>query len=250
MVDVALTAVSFVFPGGVRAVSDVTLTVAVGECLAVLGPSGCGKTTLLRLVAGLEVPTTGEVRVGGRIVSRVRPEDRNVALVPQVPAVYPHLSVRDNLGFGLMYRAVARDEIARRVKQVAAALDVAALLDRWPHQLSGGQRQRVVLGRALVRRPAVLLLDEPLGQLDVPLRAAVREEVTRLRKQFGMTTLWVTHDPVEATAAGDRQAEMESGLLVRVGESEKATTGNDPCQSLPEGPPTPLSTPGPNNLPP
>jgi multiple sugar transport system ATP-binding protein len=232
MAEVRLEAVSFVFPGGVRAVDGVSLLVAAGECLAVLGPSGCGKTTLLRLVAGLEEPTAGEVRVGGRVVSWVRPEDRDVGLVPQVPAVYPHLTARENLGFGLRFRAVAKDEAQRRVNEVAAALGLTELLGRLPHQLSGGERQRVALGRALVRRPAVLLLDEPLAHLDVPRRAAVRDEVIRLRKHFGMTALWVTHDPAEAAAAGDRVAEMDAGKLLRV---------------HPPGPPT--SSPAPSNSP-
>jgi ABC-type sugar transport system ATPase subunit len=214
MADVVLTAVSFTFPGGGRAVDGVSLAVPAGEGLAILGPSGCGKTTLLRLVAGLEFPTAGEVRVGGREVSRVRPEDRGVAIVPQVPVCYPQLSVRDNLGFALRFRPVAKDEAARRVKDVAAGLGLSELLDRMPHQLSGGQRQRVSLGRALVRRPAVLLLDEPLAHLDVPLRAAVRDAVTAYRKQYAMTTLWVTHDPAEADAAGDWVGEMEAGKLL------------------------------------
>src|SRR5262249_17970954 len=158
MADVSLERVSFVFPGGGRAVDGVSLRVAGGECVAVLGASGCGKTTLLRLVAGLEVPTAGEVRLGGRVVTEPRPEDRNVGLVPQVPAAYPQLSVRENLGFGLRFRAVPRDEADRRVKEVAAVLGLSGLLDRLPHQLSGGERQRVALGRAIVRRPAVLLL--------------------------------------------------------------------------------------------
>ena len=215
MADVALSGVSFAFPGGVRALNAVTLSVAAGECVAVLGPSGCGKTTLLRLVAGLDKPAAGEVRVGGRVVTDVRPEARGVGFVPQVPVAYPQLSVRANLGFALRFLPVPPDEAARRVADVAAALGLSDLLDRLPHQLSGGQRQRVSLGRALVRRPAVLLLDEPIAHLDVPLRAAVREYVTDFRRQYRTTVIWVTHDPAEANAAGDRVIEMDAGTILQ-----------------------------------
>ncbi|HUR54267.1 MAG TPA: ABC transporter ATP-binding protein [Gemmataceae bacterium] len=199
-----------VYPRGVRAVRDVTLAVAAGECVAVVGPSGCGKTTLLRLVAGLEVPTTGEVRLGGRIVTSIRPQDRDIALMSQGHALYPQLTVRENLAFGLRFRDVPRTEVEKRVGEMAEMLGLTPLLDRLPHQLSGGQQQRVALGRCAARRPAVLLLDEPLSHLDAPLRAGVRAEIVRVRKQFGMTAMWVTHDPDEARAVGERVVEMKA----------------------------------------
>ncbi len=190
------------------------MRVAGGECVAVVGPSGCGKTTLLRLVAGLDTPTGGKVEFAGRDVAKIRPHERDVAMAFQSPALYPQLTVSENLGFGARVRRVESGEVARRVAAVANAFGLSGLLARRPDQLSGGQRQRVALGRAVVRRPAVLLLDEPLAHLDAPLRAAVREELTRARRQFGMTTLWVTHDPDEAAAAADRVVAMASGRLV------------------------------------
>ena len=210
MPQITLNRVSKVYPGGVRAVGDITLSLAAGECVAVVGPSGCGKTTLLRLVAGLEEPTTGEVKIGGRVVTSVRPQDRDVALMCQVPALYPQLTVRDNLAFGLRFRHVPRIEIEKRVSEMAAMLGLSALLDRLPHQLSGGQARRVALGRCAVRRPAVLLLDEPLSHLDAPLRAGVRAEILRVRREFGMTAMWVTHDPHEARAVGERIVEIKA----------------------------------------
>jgi len=216
MADVRLTGVTKLYPGGVRAVDGVTLAVAAGGCLAVVGPSGCGKTTLLRLVAGLEEPTTGEVRVGGRDVARLPPQDRGVAIAFQSPALYPQLTARENLAFGLRVRGAGPAEVDSRVREAAELLGVADLLGRLPHELSGGQRQRVALGRALVRRPAVLLLDEPLAHLDAPLRARVRDGLTDARRRFGTTTVWVTHDPDEAAAVGDRVAEMDAGRVVRL----------------------------------
>ena len=216
MAGVRLDRVTKVYPGGVRAADGVTLSVADGECLAVVGPSGCGKTTLLRLVAGLEEPTAGEVRVGGREVSRVPPPGRDVAIVFQTPALYPQLTARENLAFGPRVRKADPAEIDRRVREAADLLGLADLLGRYPHELSGGQQQRVALGRALVRRPAVLLLDEPLAHLDAPLRKQVRDGVTQLRRRLGITAIWVTHDPDEATAVGDTVAEMEAGKVVRV----------------------------------
>ncbi len=223
MIDVSLTAVSKVYPTGVLAVADVSLHVLAGECVAVVGPSGGGKTSLLRLIAGLEDPTTGRICLAGRDVAQIRPQDRDVAMVFQTPALYPQLTVRDNLAFSLRIRRTPGRDVDQRVGEIACPLGLAELLDRRPNQLSGGQRQRVALGRALVRRPAVLLLDEPLSHLDTPLRAAIRDEITRTRKQFGMTALWVTHDPVEATEAADRVIEMRDGRVVAVpviGESE------------------------------
>lgn len=216
MADVRLNDVTLIYPGGVRAADGLTLAVADGECLAVLGPSGCGKTTLLRLVAGLEVPTAGDVRVGGRDVVRVPPQDRDVAIVFQAPALYPQLSAFENLAFGLRARKADAVEVDRRVREVAERLGLADVLGRRPHELSGGQQQRMALGRALVRRPAVLLLDEPLAHLDTPLKVRVREAVTAARRRFGTTALWVTHDPAEAAAVGDRVAEMAAGKVARL----------------------------------
>jgi ABC-type sugar transport system ATPase subunit len=216
MPDISLSRVWKVYPRGIRGVEDVTLAVAAGECLAVVGPSGCGKTTLLRLVAGLEEPTAGEVRLGGRAVLRIKPQHRGVAMAFQVPAVYPQMTVRENLDFAARMQKVAAAEIEKRVAEVAAGLELTDVLTRMPHELSGGQRQRVALGRCLVRRPDILLLDEPLSQLDAPLRAGVRSVVMAAHKQHGMTMLWVTHDPAEAAAVADRIAEMTGGRLLKV----------------------------------
>ncbi|WP_439621870.1 ABC transporter ATP-binding protein [Gemmata sp.] len=204
---------SLTYPPGVHALASVRLRVASGECVAVVGPSGGGKTTLLRLAAGLEPPTTGSVWHGSRRVSEIAPDARGVALAFQVPAVYPHLTAGENLAFPLRYHPVPTAEASRLVADVAAAFGLSELLGRKPHELSGGERQRVALGRCLVRRPAVLLLDEPLGQLDVPLRAAVREAILTRCRARGTTVLWVTHDPAEAAAVGDRVVEVRAGRL-------------------------------------
>jgi ABC-type sugar transport system ATPase subunit len=210
MGEIRFEGVSKVY-GGVRALDGVSLVVAPGEWLAVVGPSGGGKTTLLRLAAGLEAPTSGEVRLGGRVVTDIPPEERGVAMAFQVPALYPHSSVRENLAFPLRYHPAPDAE--RRIRDTAVSLELAELLDRMPHDLSGGQRQRVALGRCLVRRPAVLLLDEPLSQLDVPLRAAVREVILAACREWETTAMWVTHDPAEAAAVGERVVEMRGGRL-------------------------------------
>jgi multiple sugar transport system ATP-binding protein len=211
MSEVQFVSVSKTYATGVRAALGVSLAIAPGECVAVVGPSGGGKTTLLRLAAGLEEPTAGEVRLGGRIVTAIPPHERRVAMAFQVPALYPHLSVRENLGFGHRYQAIARAEGEARVTIAAEALEVADVLDRMPHELSGGQRQRVALGRCLVSRPAVLLLDEPLSQLDVPLRAAVRAVLVNHVIAFGTTVMWVTHDPAEARSVSKRVIEVREG---------------------------------------
>lgn len=212
--EIRFANVSKVYPGGVRAAEGVSLVVATGECVAVVGPSGGGKTTLLRLAAGLEEPTSGEVRLGDRIVSEIPAEARGVAMAFQVPALYPHLTVRENLAFPLRYRKVPPDEANRRAGDTALSLEIAPLLLRMPHELSGGQRQRVALARCLLGQPTVLLLDEPLGQLDVPLRAAVREVILRSCRERGTTVMWVTHDPDEAQAVANRVVEMRDGKLV------------------------------------
>ncbi|MFO0959814.1 MAG: ABC transporter ATP-binding protein [Isosphaeraceae bacterium] len=205
------------FGGGIEAVLGVDLAVRPGEFLVVVGPSGSGKSTLLRMVAGLEEPTTGEVRIDGRRVDRLPARDRDVALVFQEAALYPHLSAFENLAFGLRARKVPRDEVDRSVRSMAAALGLADLLDRRPSGLSGGERRRVALGRALVRRPRVFLLDEPLSNLDGPLRLALRDEILSAHRRVGTATVMVTHDQTEAMAMADRLAVMARGRIVQVG---------------------------------
>jgi ABC-type sugar transport system ATPase subunit len=212
MADVEFVSVSKTY-GGVRAADGVSFVVGAGECVAVVGPSGGGKTTLLRLAAGLEEPAAGEVRLGGRVVTAIPSQGRRVAMAFQVPVLYPQLTVRENLGFALRYQTVAVAEGQERVTIAAEALEVAGVLDRMPHELSGGQRQRVALGRCLVSRPAVLLLDEPLSQLDVPLRAAVRAVLVNHMIAFGTTVMWVTHDPAEARSVSKRRLWVEAGKL-------------------------------------
>jgi multiple sugar transport system ATP-binding protein len=234
MAEVTLDRVAKVFPNGVPAVRDLSLRLGDGELLVLVGPSGCGKTTTLRLIAGLEEPTQGTIAISGRIVNRCSPHDRDVAMVFQRPVLYPHLNVRGNLAFGgrLRYpisrlahwlrRATGPEqELAERVACVARTLGLANVLDRYPRQLSGGQQQRVALGRALVRRPAVFLLDEPLSNLDARLRGEMRRELHLLQRRLRATMIYVTHDPVEALALGDRVAVLEHGLLQQEGTPAK-----------------------------
>jgi len=216
MATVELEGVSKIYPGGARGVTDCTLRVEDGECVVVVGPSGCGKSTVLRLVAGLEEPTAGTLRIGGRVVNDVRPQDRNVAMVFQEYALYPHLTARRNLEFPLRMRGLPRADRERQVEHTAAMLDIGALLDRLPRQLSGGQRQRVAMGRALVRQPSVFLLDEPLSNLDPNLRVQVRAEIKELQRRTRTTMLYVTHDQVEAMTLGDRVAVLSAGRLQQV----------------------------------
>ncbi len=204
--------------GGTAAVKEVSLEIGDGEFMILLGPSGCGKSTTLRMVAGLESVSGGEVRIGGRRVNELAPRDRNIAVVFQSYALYPHMSVAENLAFGLKMHKLPRPEIERRVREVAAMLDIAPLLHRRPAALSGGQRQRVALGRALVREPAAFLLDEPLSNLDAQLRADMRLELVKLHRQLGATILHVTHDQVEAMTMGERICIMKEGRIVQVGE--------------------------------
>jgi multiple sugar transport system ATP-binding protein len=209
---------SFKGPRGesLRAVHDVSLKVADKELLALLGPSGCGKTTLLRLIAGLEEPDQGVICIDGKPVSGVAPKDRDIAMVFQNHALYPHLSVRENLAFGLKARGYPRQEIEARVGEAAQMLELSQCLERRPGELSGGQRQRVALGRAIVRRPKVFLFDEPLSNLDAPMRAQLRIEIARLHAQLGSTMLYVTHDQVEAMMLGDRIAVMREGVIQQI----------------------------------
>jgi len=216
MARVGFEAVEKIYPGGTVALADFSLEVADGELVALVGPSGCGKSTVLRLLAGLETPTRGVIRLDGRDVGDLPPRERNVAMVFQEYALYPHLTVRENLAFPLRMRRVPARERAERVTQVAALLSLSALLERWPRQLSGGERQRVAMGRALVREPAAFLLDEPLSNLDAKLRVQVRAEIAELRRRAPVTMLYVTHDQVEALTLGDRVAVLERGRLQQV----------------------------------
>jgi multiple sugar transport system ATP-binding protein len=206
--------------GETIAVSELSLAVEDGEFMVVVGPSGSGKTTALRLLAGLEALSSGSIRIGDRVVDDVAPRERDIAMVFQDYALYPQMSVRQNLAFGLKIRKLKRDEIRRRVDEAAGALDIAALLDRKPRELSGGQRQRVALGRALVREPQVFLMDEPLSNLDAKLRAQTRAEIRRLQRAVGTTTVYVTHDQVEAMTMGDRIAIMRDGVLEQCGDPD------------------------------
>jgi multiple sugar transport system ATP-binding protein len=203
--------------GAVPALRGVSLSVAGGELVAVVGPSGCGKSTLLSLVAGLDAPTAGVIRIDGRVVNELSPRERDVAMVFQSYALYPHMTVRKNLAFPLDVAGVPRREIASRVEEVAALLGLAPLLDRRPAALSGGERQRVALGRALVRRPRVFLLDEPLSNLDAALRLGVRAELKKLHERLGATFVYVTHDQAEAMTLADRIAVLRDGALEQVG---------------------------------
>ena len=217
MATLKLENVSNVYPDGTRATDGVSLEAADGEFIVVVGPSGCGKSTLLRMVAGLESATEGGVFIGGRRVNDREPAERDIAMVFQNYALYPHMSVRRNMSYGLKNRRVPKDEIARRVDEAAAKLGLAELLDRLPKQLSGGQRQRVAMGRAIVRRPRVFLFDEPRSNLDAKLRVRMRLEIRRLQRELGVTSLYVTHDQVEAMTLGDRLALMNAGKLAQIG---------------------------------
>jgi len=213
---IRLENVSKVYANGVRAVDDVSLEIAEGEFIVLVGPSGCGKSTLLRLIAGLETVTTGRVLIGDEDVTDVRPQDRDLAMVFQNYALYPHMTVAANLGFGLRLRKLPREERSRRVAEVAAKLGLEELLDRKPSELSGGQRQRVAMGRAIVREPKAFLMDEPLSNLDAKLRVTMRAELARLHEKLGVTTVYVTHDQVEAMTLGQRVALLRDGVLQQV----------------------------------
>jgi multiple sugar transport system ATP-binding protein len=217
MAEVAILDVTKEFPGGAIAVSHLSITAEDGEFLILVGPSGCGKTTALRMVAGLEEPTSGIIAIGDRVVTGISPKDRDVAMVFQNYALYPHMTVYRNLAFGLRQRKAPKAEIEHRVKEVTAMLGLEELLGRKPAQLSGGQRQRVAMGRALVREPKAFLLDEPLSNLDAKLRVQVRAELKRLHRRLGITTIYVTHDQVEAMTLGDRIVVMSGGELQQVG---------------------------------
>jgi multiple sugar transport system ATP-binding protein len=214
--EVEFSDVAKVFPDGTRAVSDLNLQTRDGEFMVLVGPSGCGKTTALRMVAGLEDISEGEIKIGDRIVNNMPSRDRDIAMVFQSYALYPHLTVYDNIAFSLRLRKERKQEIDKRVRDAARILDLEALLDRKPRALSGGQRQRVAMGRAIVRQPAAFLMDEPLSNLDAKLRVQMRAEISKLQRDIGVTTIYVTHDQVEAMTMGDRVAVMRRGELQQV----------------------------------
>ena len=217
MANVVLDRVSKDYPGGVTAVREACLDVADREFVALVGPSGCGKSTTLRMIAGLEEATRGDIRIDGRRVNDVPPRDRDLAMVFQNYALYPHMTVAENLSFGLRLRRVPRDEIDRRVRETAALLGIADLLGRRPRALSGGQRQRVALGRAIVRRPRAFLFDEPLSNLDARMRVQMRVEISRLHRRLDATMIYVTHDQIEAMTMGDRVVVMKDGVIHQAG---------------------------------
>ncbi len=217
MADVSFQKVTKEFPGATLAVKELSLDIPDGEFMILVGPSGCGKTTALRLVAGLETATAGAITIAGRNVTHLSPRDRDIAMVFQNYALYPHMSVQRNLAFGLRQRRVPRDEVERRVADMSAMLGLDGLLRRRPAQLSGGQRQRVAMGRALVREPKAFLLDEPLSNLDAKLRVQMRAELKRIHQRLRITTIYVTHDQVEAMTLGDRLAVISAGELQQVG---------------------------------
>ena len=216
MARVQLEQVSKVYPGDVQAVAPMDLDIAHGEFTVLVGPSGCGKSTTLRMIAGLEDATAGTIRIGGRVVNNVEPRDRNIAMVFQSYALYPHMTVEANLAFGLKMRKLSREEITSRVGEAAKVLGIADLLHRKPRALSGGQRQRVALGRAIVRDPDVFLFDEPLSNLDAKMRVQMRTEIARIHYRLGSTMIYVTHDQTEAMTLGQRIVVMKDGVVQQV----------------------------------
>ena len=216
MATVTLENVNKVYDNGFQAIYDLSLDIVDGEFLVLVGPSGCGKSTALRMIAGLEEITSGEMRIGDRVVNDVEPKDRDIAMVFQNYALYPHMSVAENIGFALKLAKVSKEEITERVNRAAEILELTTYLDRKPGQLSGGQRQRVAMGRAIVRQPAAFLMDEPLSNLDAKLRVQMRAEIASLQRELGVTTFYVTHDQVEAMTMGDRVAVIKDGVLQQV----------------------------------
>jgi multiple sugar transport system ATP-binding protein len=220
MADVIFNEVEKIYPNGFHAVHALSLDIRDGEFLVLVGPSGCGKTTALRMVAGLEEISGGELLIGDRVVNNLTPKERDIAMVFQNYALYPHLTVYENIAFGLRLRKEPKDEVHRRVSWAAQLLDLSPYLDRKPKELSGGQRQRVAMGRAIVRQPQVFLMDEPLSNLDAKLRVQMRADIAKLQHDLETTTIYVTHDQVEAMTMGDRVAVMRSGLLQQVAEPQ------------------------------
>src|SRR4051812_31062321 len=217
MAEITLDHLTKRYPDGFEAVRDMNLKIEDGEFVILVGPSGCGKSTALRMIAGLEDISDGELRIGGEVVNDRAPKDRNIAMVFQNYALYPHMTVRDNMGFALKLAKTPEEEINKKVEDAARILDLTDHLDRKPANLSGGQRQRVAMGRAIVRDPSVFLMDEPLSNLDAKLRVQMRTEVSRIQSQLGTTTVYVTHDQTEAMTLGDRVAVMRAGALQQVG---------------------------------
>src|SRR5919204_2303516 len=211
MAEIVLDRVTKSYPNGATAVKDLSVTIADGEFIILVGPSGCGKSTTLNMIAGLEDISSGELRIGGERVNERAPKDRDIAMVFQSYALYPHMTVRQNIAFPLTLAKMKKPEIARKVEETAKILDLTELLDRKPSQLSGGQRQRVAMGRAIVRHPKAFLMDEPLSNLDAKLRVQMRAELVNLHRRLGVTTLYVTHDQVEAMTLGDRVAGLGQG---------------------------------------
>lgn len=217
MADVQLRGVKKDYPGGFRAIHGIDMHIADGEFIVIVGPSGCGKSTLMRMVAGLERVTEGDILIGERVVNEVEPADRNIAMVFQNYALYPHMTVFDNMAYGLRNRRTPKAEIEQRVAAAAEILELQGLLDRRPRQLSGGQRQRVAMGRAIVREPSVFLFDEPLSNLDAKLRVQMRLEIRKLHQTLGVTSIYVTHDQVEAMTLADRLVVMNAGIAEQIG---------------------------------
>ncbi|MBR0557302.1 sn-glycerol-3-phosphate import ATP-binding protein UgpC [Ciceribacter sp. L1K23] len=217
MASIDISKVSKVYDGGVRAVKDIDISIADGEFIVLVGPSGCGKSTLLRMVAGLESISEGTVSIGDRVVNRIDPADRDIAMVFQNYALYPHMSVYDNLAYGLKNRKTPKSEIHARVQEAAKMLEIEKYLDRKPRALSGGQRQRVAMGRAIVRKPAVFLFDEPLSNLDAKLRVTMRGEIRKLQRRLGTTAIYVTHDQLEAMTLADRLVVLNGGQIEQIG---------------------------------
>lgn len=221
MAEIVLDRVTKSYPNGATAVKDLSMTIADGEFIILVGPSGCGKSTTLNMIAGLEDITSGELRIGGERVNDKAPKDRDIAMVFQSYALYPHMTVRQNIGFPLTLAKVRKEEVNAKVEEVAKILDLAELLDRKPGQLSGGQRQRVAMGRAIVRNPKAFLMDEPLSNLDAKLRVQMRTEISRLQHRLGTTTVYVTHDQTEAMTLGDRVVVMLAGVAQQIGSPEE-----------------------------
>src|SRR6516164_2446243 len=217
MANVALRNVRKAYPNGFEAIKGIDIDIADGRFCVLVGPSGCGKSTLLRMVAGLETVTSGEIDIGGRIVNQIEPADRDIAMVFQNYALYPHMSVYNNMAYGLRNRGVSEAEIKTRVEEAARVLELGAMLERKPRQLSGGQRQRVAMGRAIVRQPKVFLFDEPLSNLDAKLRIAMRVEIRKLQRRLNTTSIYVTHDQLEAMTLADVLVVMNGGQIEQIG---------------------------------